>query len=210
MRLIVGMTGATGAPIGIRLLEALRDIADVEVHLVVSRWARATIDLETSFTGDQVAALADYVYAPGDQAAPISSGSFLTDGMVVVPCSMKTLAAIRIGYGDDLITRAADVCLKERRRLVLVPRETPLNDIHLENMLTLSRAGAVIFPPVPAFYNAPQTIDDLIDHTVGRILDQFGLVSPRIRRWEGMRGAGDARVRAGFADGAENGLEPEP
>lgn len=130
MRLIVGMTGATGAPLGVRLLEVLRDLADVETHLVMSRWARTTIELETAYSVREVGKLVDVVYGPGDQAAAISSGSFLTAGMVIVPCSMKTLAGIRTGYADGLIARAADVCLKERRRLVLVLRETPLSDDH--------------------------------------------------------------------------------
>jgi 4-hydroxy-3-polyprenylbenzoate decarboxylase len=188
MRLIVAMTGATGAPLGVRLLETLREMPDVETHLILSRWARATIELETTRSADEVAALADVVYSPSDQAAPVSSGSYVVDGMIVVPCSMKTLAGIRIGYADDLIGRAADVCLKERRKLVLVPRETPLNDVHLENMLTLSRMGAVIFPPTPAWYNQPQSLDDAVNHLVGRMLDQFGIHSPKVKRWEGMKG----------------------
>jgi 4-hydroxy-3-polyprenylbenzoate decarboxylase len=187
MRLIVAMTGATGAPLGVRLLETLREMPDVETHLILSRWARATIELETERKADDVAKLADYVYSPNDQAAAISSGSFLTDGMIIVPCSMKTLAGIRTGYADDLIGRAADVCLKERRRLLLVPRETPFNDVHLENMLGLSRMGVIIFPPVPAWYNQPVSLDDAINHLVGRMLDQFGLRSPHVRRWAGMR-----------------------
>jgi 4-hydroxy-3-polyprenylbenzoate decarboxylase len=194
MRLIVAMTGATGAPLGVRLLETLREIPKVETHLILSRWARATIELETSRSADEVAALADVIYAPADQAAPLSSGSYITDGMIIVPCSMKTLAGIRIGYADDLIGRAADVCLKERRKIVLVPRETPFNDVHLENMLALSRMGVVIFPPTPAWYNQPQSLDDAIDHLVGRMLDQFGLRSPKVKRWQGM--TGQAKVPA--------------
>jgi 4-hydroxy-3-polyprenylbenzoate decarboxylase len=186
VRLIVGMTGATGAPLGVRLLEVLRDHDGVETHLVMSRWARTTIELETAYTVREVAKLADVVYAPGDQAAAISSGSFLTGGMVIVPCSMKTLAGIRTGYGDGLVARAADVCLKERRRLVLVPRETPLNDVHLENMLALSRMGVTILPPVPAFYNHPHSLADAVDHLVVRILDQFGLSAPGAKRWSGL------------------------
>lgn len=189
MRLIVAMTGATGAPIGVRLLETLREMPEVETHLVVSRWARANIELETSRSVEDVVALADVSYSPADQAAAISSGSFLTDGMIIVPCSMKALAGIRTGYADDLIGRAADVCLKERRKLMLVPRETPLNDIHLDNMLALSRMGVVIFPPVPAFYNHPTSLDDAIDHLVGRMLDQFGLAAPKVRRWAGVKGS---------------------
>ena len=138
----------------------------------------------------EVGALASVVHHRDNQGASISSGSFRCDGMIVAPCSMKTLAAIRLGYGESLIPRAADVTLKERRRLVLLPRETPLNDIHLEHMLALSRMGAIIAPPVPAFYNQPRSIDDLIDHTVGRVLDLFGLESPQLRRWEGMRTEG--------------------
>ncbi len=185
MRLVVAMTGATGAVLGIRLLERLRDVPSVETHLVMSRWARQTIRLEGTRTASEVASLADHVHHPDDQAAPISSGSFLTDGMVVVPCSVKTLAGIRAGYGDGLITRAADVTLKERRKLVLVVRETPLSEIHLENMLSLARLGASIFPPVPAFYAMPSTIEDMVDHVVARVLDQFGVAVPGTRRWAG-------------------------
>ncbi|MGW2369459.1 non-oxidative hydroxyarylic acid decarboxylases subunit B [Streptomyces sp. NPDC001667] len=189
MRLIVGMTGATGAVLGVRLLTELRRHDDVETHLVLSRWARATVELETGLSAREVAALADVSYAPGDQGATISSGSFRTDGMVIVPCSMKTLAGIRAGYADGLVARAADVTLKERRRLVLVPRETPLSEIHLENMLALARMGAAVVPPMPAFYNHPATVDDIVDHIVARILDQFGIESTAARRWEGLRPA---------------------
>ena len=186
MRIVVGMTGATGAPIGVRLLEVLHDRDDVEVHLVMSRWARTTLELETNYTVREVAKLADVVHGAGDQAATISSGSFLTGGMVIVPCSMKTLAGIRTGFADGLIARAADVCRKERRKLVLVPRETPLSDVHLENMLALSRMGAVLVPPMPAFYNHPASVDDIVDHIVVRVLDQFGLRAPAARRWSGL------------------------
>ena len=151
-RIVVGMTGATGAVLGVELLRQLQQCPDVETHLVLSRWARATIHLETELSGRDVESLADAVYSWNDQAAPISSGSFLTEGMIIAPCSMKTLAGIRTGYSDGLIGRAADVTLKERRRLVLVPRETPLSEIHLENMLALARMGASIVPPMPAFY----------------------------------------------------------
>ncbi|MGU3503052.1 non-oxidative hydroxyarylic acid decarboxylases subunit B [Mycobacterium sp. C31M] len=200
-RLIIAMTGATGAPVGVRLLQALREIPDVEVHLILSRWARPTIELETAYTVGDVRALADVVYAPGDQAAAISSGSFRTDGMVIVPCSMKTLAGIRIGYADGLIGRAADVVLKERRRLVLVTRETPLSEIHLDNMLVLARMGAVILPPMPAFYNRPETVDDIIDHISVRVLDQFGLDQSPARRWEGMPTLSSAAEGSGRAVG---------
>jgi 4-hydroxy-3-polyprenylbenzoate decarboxylase len=186
MKLVVAMTGATGAPLGVRLLEALGELG-VETHLVVSRWARATIAQETGLTVRQVQALASVCHSPDDQGASISSGSFRVDGMVVVPCSMKTLASIRTGYGEGLIGRAADVMLKERRRLVLVARETPLSAVHLENMLELTRMGAVVMPPVPAFYNRPTSLDDMVEHLVVRILDQFGLDTPTAKRWEGMQ-----------------------
>ncbi|RYF58043.1 MAG: UbiX family flavin prenyltransferase [Comamonadaceae bacterium] len=160
---------------------------NVEVHLVVSRWARATLAQETAYSMRDVRALASVCYGPDDQGAPISSGSFRVDGMVVVPCSMKSLAAIRTGYGEGLIARAADVMLKERKRMVLVARETPLSVVHLDNMLELSRAGAIVMPPVPAFYNQPANIADVIEHIVARILDQFGLDLPSARRWHGMK-----------------------
>jgi 4-hydroxy-3-polyprenylbenzoate decarboxylase len=168
------------------LLRQLRQCRDVETHLVLSRWARATIHLETGLSAGDVAGLADVVYSWDDQAAVISSGSFLTHGMVVAPCSMKTLAGIRTGYADGLIARAADVTLKERRRLVLVPRETPLSEIHLENMLALTRMGARIVPPMPAFYNHPASIGDIVDHIVMRILDQFEIESTTAKRWDGV------------------------
>ncbi|MGW7080071.1 non-oxidative hydroxyarylic acid decarboxylases subunit B [Streptomyces sp. NPDC054866] len=189
MRLIVGMTGATGAAIGVRLLENLAQLPDVETHLVLSRWARTTIELETGLPVAEVSALADVTHHPDDQGATISSGSFRTDGMVIVPCSMKTLAGIRAGYAEGLVARAADVVLKERRRLVLVPRETPLSEIHLENMLALARQGVRMVPPMPAFYNHPQTVDDIVDHITARVLDQFDLPAPAAKRWEGMRAA---------------------
>ena len=185
MKLVVGMTGATGAAIGVRLLAALKDL-DVETHLIISKWARATIQLETPYSVQEVIALASKTYSEHDQAAAISSGSFRVDGMIVVPCSMKTLAAIRCGYADGLIARAADVTLKEQRKLVLVARETPLNTIHLENMLALSRMGVSIIPPVPAWYNHPKTLADVENHIAGRVLDQFGLDTPQSTRWQGL------------------------
>jgi len=185
MRIVVGITGATGVLYGVRLLRALGDLG-VESHLVMSRWAEATILKETSFSLRQVRDLAFAVHGRDDMGAAISSGSFRHDGMVIVPCSMKTLSAVRHGHSDTLIARAADVSLKERRRLVLAVRETPLSEIHLENMLALSRMGAIVAPAVPAFYNEPQTIADLVDHSVGRILDLFGLELPELRRWAGM------------------------
>jgi 4-hydroxy-3-polyprenylbenzoate decarboxylase len=185
-RIIVGITGASGAIFGIRTLEALR-LLGVESHLVLSRWARATIHQETGQSIDQVESLATVSHATDNQAAPISSGSFKTDGMVIAPCSMKTVSAIRTGFSDALLTRAADVVLKERRKLVLVARESPLSEIHLENMLALTRMGAVIFPPVPAFYNRPASVDEMVHHIVGRVLDQFGLEMPGMSRWGGLR-----------------------
>ena len=189
MRVIVGISGATGAIYGIRLLERLRE-ASVETHLVMSRWGGRTLLHETSYTREQVEALAHVSYAPSDMGAAISSGSFQTAGMIVAPCSAKTLAAIAHGYGDSLVHRAADVVLKERRKLVLSVREAPLSDIHLENMLKLSRMGVVILPPLPAFYQNPKTLDDIVDHTVTRMLDQFGIDVPGAARWSGEMGVG--------------------
>jgi len=193
MPIVVAMTGATGAIYGVRLLAELKRLG-VESHLILSRWAEATIATETGHTARQVGLMASVVHSRDNQGAVIASGSFRHDGMIIAPCSMKTLSAIRHGYGEGLIPRAADVTLKERRRLVLLVRETPLNDIHLENMLALSRMGAIIAPPVPAFYNNPQSIDDLVNHTIGRVLDLFGLESPQLRRWNGMRGDGECRA----------------
>ena len=189
MRIIVGITGATGAIYGVRLLEQLRNHG-VETHLVLSRWGARTLLHETPYTRQQVEALAHTTYAPGDMGAAISSGSFGTSGMIIAPCSAKTLGAIAHGYGDSLIHRAADVVLKERRVLVLAVREAPLSEIHLENMLKLSRMGAVILPPMPAFYNHPRTVDDLVDHTVARMLDQFGIEMTGAVRWTGEMGVG--------------------
>lgn len=184
MRIVVAITGATGSIIGVRLLQALGAL-DVRTHLVLSRWGRATLELETGYSAREVAALADHTHPPGDATAAISSGSFRTDGMVIAPCSMKTLAAIHSGYGEGLVPRAADVTLKEGRKLVLVPRETPLSEIHLRNMLELARIGVVIAPPMPAFYLKPASVDDIVDHVVGRVLDQFGLELPDMPRWTG-------------------------
>lgn len=183
-KLIVGMSGATGAIFGVRLLEVLKGTG-IETHLVLSKWAQQTIEHETDFTLSDVRDLASVVYEQGNMGAAISSGSFLTEGMVIVPCSMRTVAAIAHGTGDNLVHRAADVVLKERRRLVLVARETPLNDIHLENMLKLSRMGVKITPPMPAFYNYPQTLDDMVNHIVARVLDQFDIAADFARRWSG-------------------------
>jgi len=188
-RFVVGMTGATGAVLGVELLRQLQRCPGVETHLVLSRWARATIHLETELSARDVESLADVVYSWDEQTAAISSGSFRVDGMVIAPCSMKTLSAIRMGYADGLIARAADVTLKEHRRLVLVPRETPLSQIHLENMLALAQMGARIVPPMPAFYNHPASVGDIVDHIVARILDQFDIESPTAKRWNGVPAA---------------------
>jgi len=188
-RLIVGITGATGAVYGVRLLQALQG-SDVETHLVVSRWGARTLVHETPHTLEEVRRMATRSWADNDQGAALSSGSFLTMGMVIAPCSMKTLSAIAHGQADDLIHRAADVVLKERRLLVLVVREAPFNEIHLENMLKLSRMGVVISPPVPAFYNHPESIDDLVDHTVSRLLDLFDIHLEATARWSGVMAVG--------------------
>jgi flavin prenyltransferase len=188
-RIIVGMTGATGTIIAVRVLEMLRD-AGVETHLVMSKWAVRTLLHETPHRPEDVERLATHVYAAGDQGAAISSGSFVTDAMIVVPCSMRTLGAIAHGFGDHLIHRAADVVLKERRRLVLAVRESPLNDIHLENMLKLSRMGAVICPPMPAFYTRPRSVDDIVTWTASRLLDQVGIHTAAAHRWDGEMEAG--------------------
>ncbi|MEO8436410.1 MAG: UbiX family flavin prenyltransferase [Pyrinomonadaceae bacterium] len=184
-RLIIGITGATGTIFGIRLLQMLHG-SGIETHLVVSKWAARTLVHETQHSLEEVQSLAMRNYLPGDQGAAISSGSFSTLGMVVAPCSMRTLSAIAHGLGDNLIHRAADVILKERRKLVLVVRESPFNDIHLENMLKLSRMGVIILPPVPAFYNHPQNLDDMIGHIAMRILDQFEIHLDVMNRWDGM------------------------
>src|SRR5262249_28663651 len=185
MRLVVSITGATGTILGVRLLQVLKD-AGVETHLVLSKWGARTLLHETPHTVEYVKSLATCTYSESDQGAPISSGSFVTDGMIVAPCSARTLAAIAHGHGDNLVHRAADVILKERRKLVLMVRETPLSDIHLENMLKLSRMGVVITPPVLAFYNNPHTLDDAVNHIVMRALDALGLHVDVSTRWEGI------------------------
>jgi polyprenyl P-hydroxybenzoate/phenylacrylic acid decarboxylase-like protein len=184
-RLVVGISGSSAPVYGVALLRAVRDLGVFETHLILSAGARETLRLEAGMKPADVEDLADTVHAPDDLAASVSSGSFGTAGMVVIPCSMKTLAAIATGYTADLLSRAADVTLKERRRLVLVPRETPLGLVHLRNMVTATEAGAVILPPVPAFYQRPRTIEDLIAHTVGKVLDQFGVDHRLYTRWEG-------------------------
>ena len=188
-RLVVGITGSTGAVFGVRLLQALQD-SEVETHLVLSDWAKRTIVHETTYSVADVEALASTVHDFANQGAAISSGSFRTAGMVVAPCSMKTLAAIAHGLAVNLIHRAADVIIKEGRKLVLMVRETPLSPIHLENMLKLARLGVVILPPAPSFYNHPETIGDIVNHVVARALDHFDIPVDFAKRWTGdVRGA---------------------
>ncbi|HEY6255102.1 MAG TPA: UbiX family flavin prenyltransferase, partial [Xanthobacteraceae bacterium] len=167
---------------------------------IISKWAQRTIEHETPNTVEQVRALATVVHSQGDMGASISSGSFITEGMVVIPCSVRTLGGIANGYGEHLVHRAADVILKERRKLVLVVRETPLSEVHLENMLKLARMGVVMLPPMPAFYNHPKTVDDVVDHIVFRVLDQFGIEAPFAKRWDGhMQTAATIATLAGGA-----------
>jgi 4-hydroxy-3-polyprenylbenzoate decarboxylase len=182
-RIVVGVSGASGSAYAIAALAALRNIAGVEVHLVVSEGARRTIELETDKTQADLEALADVRYDDRDLAAAISSGSFLTDGMLVIPCSMKSASAIAYSLTDNLLARAADVCLKERRKLVLVVRETPLHVGHLRTLTRLAEMGAVILPPVPGMYARPKSVDDVIAHTVGKALDQFGIEHDLFKRW---------------------------
>lgn len=210
-RLVVGVTGATGAALAVRLLERLRELPGLESHLIISAWARSTIRHETGLRARDVAALADHTYHHADQAAAIASGSFRTEGMVVIPCSMKTLAAIRLGYADGLIARAADVTLKERRRLVLVTRETPLSDVHLDNMLAVSRSGAIVFPPVLGFYHLPHSLDEALDHLVARLMDQFDLPTPGARRWAGIQRPSLMQPSSPLSDDASHDpLQGEP
>jgi 4-hydroxy-3-polyprenylbenzoate decarboxylase len=182
-RLIIAITGATGAVLGVRLLDVLREIGGVETHLIVSEAGWLTIEHELKLSKDDIRDRADVVHANKNIGASIASGSFSCDGMIVAPCSMKTLAAIAHGYSDNLISRAADVTLKERRRLTLLVRETPLSLIHLRNMTAVTEAGGVIFPPVPAFYQQPHTLDDIVNHTVGRVLDGHGIDAKLAPRW---------------------------
>ena len=186
-RLIVAMTGATGSIYGLRLLESLRALGGWETHLIVSDAGMLNVWQEYRLARKEIHKLADVVHNVRDVGASIASGSFITAGMVIAPCSMKTLAAVAHAFADNLITRAADVILKERRRLVLITREAPLNLAHIRNMAAVTEMGGVIFPPVPAFYSRAKTIDDLVNHTVGRVLDLFGVEHDAIRRWQGMK-----------------------
>ena len=187
-RLIVGITGATGAVYGVEILKVLKSVSGWESHVILSDAGALNLWHELGMRRKELEKLADVAYHPKDIAATIASGSYLTEGMVIAPCSMKTLAAVAHAHADDLVSRAADVVLKERRRLVLVPRETPLNLAHLRNMVAVTEMGGIIFPPVPAFYAEPRTLDDLVAHTVGRVLDLFGVRLPKLKRWQGLKG----------------------
>lgn len=190
-RVVVAITGATGAIFGVQILARLREL-DIESHLVISGWGARTIEHETGHSVNDIREMADVVYRTGDQAAAVSSGSFLTEGMIVAPCSVKTLATIATGVASDLVSRAADVTLKEGRRLVLMVREAPLSPLHLENMLKLARLGVSIVPPVPAFYNHPGSVEDVVEHIVTRALDQLHLHSTKTPRWDGELSRGTA------------------
>ncbi len=185
MRLLVGISGSSGVAYGIRLLEILKTLK-VETHLIISEWAEECIKIETDKKSSYVKSLAKYVYSNDNLAAKPSSGSYKIDGMVIIPCSMKTLASIANGYEDTLISRAASVTLKESRKLVLVPRETPLTAIHLSNMLRLAKMGTVILPAMPGFYHKPTSVDELLNHIAGKVLDQFGIEHEVFKRWAGV------------------------
>ena len=187
-RLIVGITGATGAVYGVEILKVLKSVAAWESHVILSEAGALNLWHELGIKRRDLEKLADFAYHPKDIAATLASGSYLTEGMVIAPCSMKTLAAVAHAHADDLIARAADVVLKERRRLVLVPRETPLNLAHLRNMTAVTEMGGIIFPPAPAFYAKPKSLDDMVAHSVARVLDLFGVHSPKLARWRGMKG----------------------
>jgi 4-hydroxy-3-polyprenylbenzoate decarboxylase len=194
-RFVIAITGASGAVFGIRALEMMRELPGVETHLILTRNGRATIGYETGRTVAEVRALADVVHSDGDLGSAVSSGSFRTEGMLVAPCSVKTLSGIANCFDDSLAVRAADVTLKERRRLILLLRETPLHAGHLRLMTEVTAAGAIVMPPVPAFYTHPTSIDDIVDHTVGRALDLLGLPAEQLRRWSGDRsGTADETV----------------
>lgn len=185
MRLIIGMSGASGVIYGIRLLEVLKDLPEVETHLVMSSTAKLNTTIETNYSVKQIESLADEVHSDRNVAACISSGSFSTAGMIVAPCSMKSLSGIVHSYADNLLVRAADVVLKEGRKLVLMARETPLHVGHCKLLYEAAQMGAIIAPPMPAFYNAPQTLDDIINHSVGRVIDLFDLDAGVVKRWAG-------------------------
>lgn len=181
-KIVIGITGSSGVIYGIRLLQVLKKFS-IETHLVLSKWAEKNIEIETEENIEEIQKNASFIYQENDMAASISSGSFKTDGMVIIPCSMKTLSSIANGYDDNLISRAAAVTIKENRKLVIVPRETPLSKIHISNMLKLSEIGVIILPAMPGFYHKPKTIDDLILHIIGKTLDQFGINNEMFARW---------------------------
>jgi 4-hydroxy-3-polyprenylbenzoate decarboxylase len=182
-RIVVGMTGSSGVIYGVRLLEVLREVPQVETHLILSKGAEVNLRIETAHTPESVRALADIVHDVDDLAAPVSSGSYPVKAMIVMPCSMKSLAQIALSLNDNLLTRAADVTLKERRRLIVVPRETPLHLGHLKHMVSITEMGGVVLPPCPSFYHGPRTIEDIIDQTVGKVLDQLDLPHHLFKRW---------------------------
>ncbi len=184
-RIVVGISGSTSVIYGIRLIQTLKEQTDIEIHLVMSKWAEENIRIETNYLPEDIRAMANRAYLPNEMDASIASGSFQVEGMIILPCSMKTLSAVANGYSNNLITRAADVMIKEKRLLVMSPRETPLSSIHLENMLRLSRLGVCIIPPIPSFYSHPKSIDDLIRHHIMKILDQFKISVYESCRWKG-------------------------
>jgi 4-hydroxy-3-polyprenylbenzoate decarboxylase len=194
-RIVIAITGASGAIYGVRALQLLRDTAEVESHLILTSSAHRTIEHETAYKPDEVRALADHLYSPRDIGAAIASGSFVTAGMLVAPCSVKTLSGIAHSYDENLVVRAADVCLKERRRVVLMLRETPLHAGHIDLMAQATRNGAIIMPPVPAFYALPTTLDDVVDQTVGRALELLDVSTPGLKRWRGTEVAPDSNGR---------------
>lgn len=185
-RIVIGVTGASGTIYAIDLIKKLHKINSIETHVILSPWAKQNLKIETEMSLDEIKSLSDFYYSASDLGARIASGSFLTDGMVIVPASMKTVASIAVGLGDNLISRAADVTLKEQRKLIIVPRETPLNTIHLENMTKLSKMGVQMIPPIPAFYNHPKTIQDLIDHQTMKVMDALHIKNDTQGRWEGI------------------------
>lgn len=184
VRLVIAITGASGVLYGIRMLETLKQLGSVETHLILTGWGDKNIKIETDKTSEYVKSLATKVYDENEMSASISSGSFQTDGMAVIPCSMKTLASIASGFDDNLVSRAAAVCIKESRRLVVVPRETPLSRIHLQNMVELAQMGVIVLPAMPGFYHRPKTVDELVNHVVGKVLDQFGIEHNLFERWK--------------------------
>jgi flavin prenyltransferase len=219
-RIVVAITGASGVTYGVRAVEMLHSLSEIETHLIITSGARKTLAYETSTSAAAIMKLADAVYHEDDLAAPISSGSYRTDGMVIIPCSIKTLSGVANCYDDNLVVRAADVTLKERRRLVLVVRETPLHLSHLRLMTEVTAAGGIIVPPVPAFYHHPQTVDDIVNQTVGRVFDLFDLDADVVQRWTGgqqaarraraSRGTGESENDAGSASTEAEATSAEP